>query len=85
MAKYKLTDENPVVWVLNFLTTFTIATGIISLAGDTLGALGLNMGGIISSFEPIKSKIRHQVFKVLGEDTRESEGGNSKRTIKKIR
>lgn len=43
------------------------------------------MGSIISGFEPVKSKIRHQVFKVLGKDTRESEGGNRKRTIKKIR
>ncbi len=80
-----LGKENPVVWVLDFLAHFSIVTGILSLGSDTLGALGLNKGGIISGFEPIKSKIRHQVFKVLGKDTRESEGGNRKRTIKKIR
>lgn len=76
-------------WVPNelliFLATFTGTFGFLSLIGDTLGALGLNMGGIVSGFEPLKSKIRHQVFKVLGKDTRKSQGGSLKRTIKKIR
>ena len=69
--------------ILHFLAQFTASFGIGSLIFDTLGALGLNTTGIISGFEPVKSKIRHQVFKVLGKDTRESEGGNRKRTIKK--
>lgn len=71
--------------LLTFLATFTGTFGFLSLIGDTLGALGLNSGGIISGFEPVKSKIRHQVFKVLGKDTRKSKGGNRKRTIKKNR
>ena len=69
--------------ILHFLAQFTAGIGIGSLIFDTLGALGLNTTGIISGFEPVKSKIRHQVFKVLGKDTRKSQGRNRKSTIKK--
>ena len=70
--------------ILYFLAQLGGWIGIGSLIYDTLGALGLSENpNIISGVDPIKSKVRHQVFKVLGKDTRKSKGENSKRTIKK--
>ena len=56
--------------ILLFLAKFTATFGFLSLISNTLRTLGM-------------SKIRHQVFQVLGKDTRESKGENRKRTIKK--
>lgn len=69
--------------LLDFLAKFTGTLGFLSLIVDTLGVLGMNVSSVISGYEPIKSKIRHQVFKVLGKDTRKSQGRNRKSTIKK--